>query len=87
MNAEKKIKNTRKFSKVVKFILYWFHFNKIFLIDINKYFWRFKDALIIVQIQNILLDWSQLKINLSTLLNLWIFLYYFSRIHLKVIAI
>ena len=34
-----------------KFIWNLFQLNKTFLIDINKYFQRFKDALITVQIQ------------------------------------
>ena len=37
--------------KLGKFIWNWFQLNKTFLIKINKYFQRFKDALIIMQIQ------------------------------------
>ena len=51
MNVGKKIINTHKFRKADKFIWNWFQFNKTSLIDINKYFQRFKDALIIQQIQ------------------------------------
>ena len=78
----KKIKNTHKFIRVDKFIWNWFQLNKIFLIDIHKYFQRFKDALIIVQIQmeNVLkifiIDdqplakfYRSLKIQLNFLLN------------------
>ena len=51
MNAGEKNKNTYNFSKVDKFLWNWIQLNKTFLIDVNKYFQTFKDALIIVQIQ------------------------------------
>ena len=51
MNAGKKIEHSHEFSKVDKFIWNWFQLNKKFLIDINKYFQRLKDALIIVRTQ------------------------------------
>ena len=47
----KKIKNIHKLSKVDKFIWNWVQLNKTFLVDINKYCQKFKDTLIIVQIE------------------------------------
>ena len=49
MNAGKKITNTYKFSEVNKFIWNWFQLIKTFLIDIKKYFLRFKGDSIIAQ--------------------------------------
>ena len=49
--SREKINNTHKFSKVDKLIFNLFQLNKTFLIGINKYFQRFKDGSIIVQIQ------------------------------------
>ena len=44
-------KDTHKFSEVDKFVWNWFQLNKKFLLDINKCFQKFEDALIIVAIQ------------------------------------
>ena len=50
MNVGEKIKYTHKFSNVDKIIWNWFQLDNTFLIDINIYFQRFKDSLIILQI-------------------------------------